>query len=61
MGFDFTKQGNFNSRFPDDGLTCAVILKKKKQLAGQSAIQILISQTHVSRELLEHWLLWIKT
>lgn len=29
MGFDFTKQGNFNSRFPDDGLTCAVILKKK--------------------------------
>lgn len=60
MGFDFTKQGNFNSRFPDDGLTCAVILKNK-QLAGQSAIQILISQTHVSRELLEHWLLWIKT
>lgn len=29
MGFDFTKQGNFNSRFPDNGLTCAVILKKK--------------------------------
>lgn len=60
MGFDFTKQGNFNSRFPDDALTSAVILKKK-QLAGQSVIQILISQMHVSRELLEHWLLWIKS
>ena len=28
MGFDFTKQGNFNSRFPDDALTSEVIPKK---------------------------------